>query len=66
MPMLSETWLKKSIPNKLVAVDGYTVFRAACLGKGGGVAILVKLKYFSSVHRQNWMLNCWLWKRKCE
>lgn len=40
---VSETWLNESIPNGLISLHGYKVFRSDRLvGGGGGVAIYVK------------------------
>ncbi len=47
--VLSETWLKKSITDDLIYIDGYKVYRTDRVGKGGGVAIYVKSKFVSSV-----------------
>ncbi len=46
--VLSETWLKKSITDDLIYIDGYKVYRTDWVGKGGGVAIYVKSKFVSS------------------
>lgn len=40
--ILSETWLKKSIKDCDVALDGYTLFRVDRAGRGGGVAVYIK------------------------
>lgn len=45
----SETWLKSTITDNMIAIDGYNIFRADRSGKGGGVAIYVKSKFVSSV-----------------
>lgn len=37
--IFSETWLKKSVPDHIISVSGYNVFRADRQGKGGGIAI---------------------------
>lgn len=37
--MLSETWLKRSIIDKNIGIDGYNVFQSDRKFKGGGVAI---------------------------
>lgn len=47
--VISETWLTKSVTDKDIAVEGYNVFRADRLRKGGGVAIYVKLKFHVNV-----------------
>lgn len=47
--VLSETWLKSTITDNMIAIDGYNIFRADRSGKGGGVAIYVKSKFLSSV-----------------
>ena len=52
---LSELWLRPSVPNRLVSVDGYNLYRAdrpaaSRLAQGhGGVAILVKAAYSVTV-----------------
>lgn len=40
--VLSETWLKPSITNSMIHIDGYNMFRTDRANKGGGVAIYVK------------------------
>lgn len=47
--IVSETWLKKSVPDKLILIEGYKVYRSDRIGKGGGVAIYIKSKFTSSV-----------------
>ena len=37
--VLSETWLKSSITNNSINIEGYSVFRADRVNKGGGIAI---------------------------
>ena len=43
--VLSETWLKKFVK---CSIDGYTVFRADRMSKGGGVTIYVKSEFNTS------------------
>lgn len=40
--VLSETWLKPSITNNMIHIDGYNIFRTDRANKGGGVAIYAK------------------------
>ena len=40
--VLPETWLKQSITNNMIHIDGYNVFSADRVNKGGGVAIYTK------------------------
>ena len=40
--VLSETWLKPSITNNMIHIDGYNLFRTDRVNKGGGVAIYAK------------------------
>lgn len=47
--VLSETWLKKSVNDDMIIIDGYKVYRTDCVGKGGGVAIYVKSYLTSTV-----------------
>lgn len=42
---LSETWLKKSVLDNDVAINGYNVFRADRKSKGGGVVLYVRSSY---------------------
>ncbi len=42
---MSETWLKKSITDKDIAIKGYNVFRCYRPRKGGGIAIYIKNKF---------------------
>ena len=37
--VVSETWLRKSIPDNYVALEGYNIFRTDRRAKGGRVAI---------------------------
>ena len=52
---LSELWLLPSVPNRLISINGYNLYRAdrpvaSSLAKGhGGVAILVKAAYSVTV-----------------
>lgn len=47
--VLSETWLKKSIADDVISIDGYKLYRTDREGRGGGVAIYVNTKFSSSV-----------------
>lgn len=47
--VLSETRLKKSVPDESISIEGYKVYRTDRVGKGDGVAIYVKSKFKSSV-----------------
>lgn len=47
--VFSETWLKKSITDKDIAIEGYNVFRCDRPRKGGGIAIYVKRKFHVTV-----------------
>lgn len=47
--VLSETWLKKSIADNDVAIEGYNVFRSDGKSKGGGVAIYIKSQFHATV-----------------
>lgn len=47
--VLSETWLKKSVPDELTSIEGYKVYRTDRVGKGGGIAIYVNSKFKSYV-----------------
>ena len=39
---LSETWLSSALPDSIIAINGYTVFRSDRVGKrGGGVCIYI-------------------------
>ena len=40
--ILSETWLSEKIVESEVTINGFKVFRADRIGKGGGVAIYTK------------------------
>jgi hypothetical protein len=39
---LTETWLDESIPNSLIEVDGFSLFRSDRNTNGGGVALYIK------------------------
>uniref|UniRef100_A0A3B3DM95 Reverse transcriptase domain-containing protein n=2 Tax=Oryzias melastigma TaxID=30732 RepID=A0A3B3DM95_ORYME len=47
--IISESWLTKSIFNNDISIDGYNVYRADRLKKGGGVAIYIKAKFNASL-----------------
>lgn len=47
--VLSQTWLKKSITDKEVAIKGYNLFSCDHPRKGGGVAIYVKQKFCATI-----------------
>jgi hypothetical protein len=47
--MLSETWLKKSITDKNIDINGCIVFRTDRKSKGGDVAVYVKDKFSAVV-----------------
>ena len=47
--VLSETWLKKSITDKDIAIKGYNVFRCDRPRKGDGIAIYVRQKFYVTV-----------------
>lgn len=47
--IISETWLKKSVSDEFISIEGFKVYRTDRVGKGGGVAIYVKSKFLSSV-----------------
>lgn len=40
--VVTETWLKKSINNSDVSINGYNIYRIDRTGRGGGVTIYVK------------------------
>lgn len=40
--VLSETWLKPSVTNNMIHIEGYNLFRTDHVNKGGGVAIYAK------------------------
>jgi len=40
--VISETWLKKTVSDNAIDIDGYTVYRTDRPNRGGGVAIYVK------------------------
>ena len=43
--VLSETWLSKSVSDKVINISGYNVFRSDRPNRGGGVAIYIKNQY---------------------
>lgn len=43
--VISESWLTKSVMDNDIDIDGYNVYRADRLKKGGGVAIYVKCRH---------------------
>lgn len=45
--IISETWLKKSVSDEFISIEGFKVYRTDRVGKGGGVAIYVKSKFLS-------------------
>lgn len=47
--VLSETWLKNSIPNKNISIVGHNVYRADQSNRGGGVAIFIKSKFRANI-----------------
>lgn len=47
--VVSETWLKPSIPDNVINMAGYDVFRTDRKGRAGGVAIYVLEKFQGSV-----------------
>lgn len=47
--VISETWLKKSISNHDIAIEGYNVFRTNRKSKGGGVAMYIKSNLHATV-----------------
>ncbi len=47
--ILSETWLKNNVPDSVIAIKGYSIYRIDIAG--GGVAIYVKNKYNVSVKK---------------
>ncbi|XP_024874329.1 uncharacterized protein LOC112456176 [Temnothorax curvispinosus] len=51
---MSETWLKPSIPNRMVFLQGYNVFRRDRMGKtGGGVAFYLRGNAHARILRQS-------------
>ncbi len=40
--VFSETWLRKSVPDSDILLDGFNLFRTDRKGKGGGVTVYVK------------------------
>ena len=49
IPVLTESWLKKSISDAEVAINNYTLFRIDRVGRGGGVAVYIKSIFSSSI-----------------
>lgn len=47
--VISETWLKPSVPDDVICVGGYNVYRTDQKGRAGGVAIYVSQKFSVSV-----------------
>ena len=47
--VVSETWLKPSVTDTVIHIDGYNVFRADRKGRAGGVAIYTAEKLQCSV-----------------
>lgn len=47
--VISETWLKPSVPDDVICVGGYNVYRTDRKGRAGGVAIYVSQKFPVSV-----------------
>ncbi|XP_077272789.1 uncharacterized protein LOC143903207 [Temnothorax americanus] len=51
---MSETWLKPSIPDRMVSLQGYNVFRRDRIGKtGGGVAFYLRGNAHARILRQS-------------
>ncbi|XP_063911135.1 uncharacterized protein LOC135128171 [Zophobas morio] len=52
--LLAETWLTSSIPDGMVSLNGYTLFRRDRIGsKGGGVCIYLADEVLSTFHVSN-------------
>lgn len=47
--ILTETWLRETIPDSTVTLPGYSVLRKGTSSKGGGVAIYCKERFNVSV-----------------
>lgn len=47
--VVSETWLKPSVSDNVIRIDGYNVYRTDRKGRAGGIAIYVSSKFHVSV-----------------
>lgn len=43
--VISESWLKKSIPNSAIYISGYNIFRQDRISNGGGLLSIVGIIY---------------------
>ncbi|KAK0145188.1 hypothetical protein N1851_015920 [Merluccius polli] len=46
---ISETWLKPSVPNQVIHIDGFNVYRTDRKGRGGGILMYVSEKFQGTV-----------------